>query len=109
MNDTLASDPQNHRRKRKATYIILILRKAMNGSVGIFMKIVPCVTATDDLSRPSSWVFLEESKVSCSRAKPTKLSLDRFLELKKIVLEWNQGEQGWMVWHSLVDHPDEVL
>jgi len=40
----------------------------------IFMKIVLCVTVTDELSRLSSQVFLQESKVSCSRAKPIRLS-----------------------------------
>jgi len=39
----LVSDPQNHNRKRKTTCTILILGIAMNGSVGIFMKMVVCV------------------------------------------------------------------
>jgi len=101
VNDTLVSDPQNHNRKRKTTCTILILRIALNGSVGILMKMVVCVMSLMNYPDPLLEFSCKNPKFYAVEPHKVKLltSFNACLESKKIMPEWNRRKQGgWFDW-----------
>jgi len=83
--------------KKKPPVQYWFLEQLWMALLEMFMKMVLCFTVTDDLS----WVFLQQSKVSCSRAKPTRLSFP-FLWIH--VQNETEGNKGWWFdWASCIN------
>ena len=90
MNATLVSNPQNHNRNKKICQLYNI--DFWNSYEWLCWRSLWKWYFTLHSMNYLSWVFLQESKVSCSRAKPTRLSFS-FLWIHV----WNCKKDGTRV------------